>query len=62
MWANERNVVRIDGVELTAFVVQIADQQVNRIDCYPAAGDSIDMGEKLGMIRWEARSTCSSHT
>jgi len=52
VWANERNVVQIDGSELTAFVVQIADQQVNRIDCYPAEGDSIDIGEKLGMIRW----------
>lgn len=52
VWANERNVVRIDGSELTAFVVQIADQQVNRIDCYPVEGDSMDMGEKLGMIRW----------
>ncbi len=52
VWENERNVVRIDGKALTAFVVQIADQQVNRIDCYPAEGDSIAMGEKLGMIRW----------
>jgi phosphatidylserine decarboxylase len=52
VYANERNVVRIDGAELSAFVVQIADQQVNRIDCYPAEGDSIGKGEKLGMIRW----------
>lgn len=52
VWANERNVVRIDGVELSAFVVQIADQQVNKIDCYPAEGDSIAIGEKIGMIRW----------
>ena len=52
IYTNERNVVRIDGDELSAFVVQIADQQVNRIDCYPAEGDSIGKGEKLGMIRW----------
>ncbi|NNF64827.1 MAG: phosphatidylserine decarboxylase [Acidimicrobiia bacterium] len=52
VWTNERNVVRIDGDDLTAYVVQIADQQVNRIDCYPAEGDSIAMGDKLGMIRW----------
>ena len=52
VWSNERNVIRIDGEELTAFVVQIADQQVNRIDCYPAEGDALEMGEKLGMIRW----------
>ena len=33
IYANERNVIRIDGDDLTAFVVQIADQQVNKIDC-----------------------------
>lgn len=42
VWANERNAVRIDGVEHSAFVVQIADQQVNRIDCHTAEGDSIE--------------------
>ena len=52
VWANERNIVRIDGDDLTAFVVQIADQQVNRIDCYPDEGDALELGEKLGMIRW----------
>ena len=52
VWENERNVVRIEGEDLTAYVVQIADQQVNRIDCYPAEGDSIAIGDKLGMIRW----------
>lgn len=30
IYANERNVIRIDGTDLTTFVVQIADQQVNR--------------------------------
>jgi len=52
VWANERNIVRIDGEELSAFVVQIADQQVNRIDCYIDKGDEVAMGDKLGMIRW----------
>jgi phosphatidylserine decarboxylase len=52
VWANERNIVRIDGEELTAFVVQIADQQVNRIDCYVDEGDKVAIGDKLGMIRW----------
>ena len=52
VWANERNIVRIDGEDLTAFVVQIADQQVNRIDCYVDEGDEVAIGDKLGMIRW----------
>ena len=52
VWANERNIVRIEGEELTTFVVQIADQQVNRIDCYVDEGDEVTIGEKLGMIRW----------
>jgi phosphatidylserine decarboxylase len=52
VWANERNIVRIKGVDRTAFVVQIADQQVNRIDCYVDEGDEVAIGDKLGMIRW----------
>lgn len=52
VWANERNIVRIDGKDLSAFVVQIADQQVNRIDCYVDEGDEVAIGQKLGMIRW----------
>lgn len=52
VWANERNIVRIDGDDLSAFVVQIADQQVNRIDCYIDEGDEVATGDKLGMIRW----------
>ncbi len=52
VYENERNVVRIDGDDLTAFVVQIADQQVNRIDCYIETDDAVTKGEKIGMIRW----------
>ena len=52
VYTNERNVIRIDGEELSAFVVQIADQQVNRIDCYVAEGADVEIGEKVGMIRW----------
>jgi phosphatidylserine decarboxylase len=52
VYANERNVIRVDGAELSAFVVQIADQQVNKIDCYVKQGDSVAIGEKYGMIRW----------
>ena len=51
IYANERNVIRIDGDDLTAFVVQIADQQVNKIDCSVGVGDSVAAGDKIGMIR-----------
>lgn len=48
---NERNVIHIVGEEHQAFVVQIADQQVNKIDCYVRPGDEVNIGQKLGMIR-----------
>lgn len=48
---NERNVIRIDTTDRTVFVVQIADQQVNKIDCYVTEGDAVDIGERIGMIR-----------
>ena len=51
IYDNERNVIRIDGEDLTAYVVQIADQQVNKIDCYVTEGDPVRVGERIGMIR-----------
>lgn len=52
IYENERNVIRIEGDEMSALVVQIADQQVNRIDCYISEGDRVEIGQKIGMIRW----------
>ena len=51
IYENERNVIRIDGSDMSAFVVQIADQQVDMIDCYVGVGDRVEMGSKVGMIR-----------
>jgi phosphatidylserine decarboxylase len=51
IYDNERNVVRIDAADRTVFVVQIADQQVNKIDCYVSEGDTVDIGQRIGMIR-----------
>ena len=51
IYANERNVVHIVGPAVEAFVVQIADQQVNKIDCYVRPGDQVAIGQKIGMIR-----------
>jgi phosphatidylserine decarboxylase len=49
--ANERNIVHIAGHDRDAYVVQIADQQVNKIDCYVDPGDEVTVGQKIGMIR-----------
>lgn len=49
--ANERNIVHITGPDQDAYVVQIADQQVNKIDCYVQTGDQVAIGQKIGMIR-----------
>ena len=49
--ANERNIIHIRGRDQDAYVVQIADQQVNKIDCYVSSGDEVRAGEKIGMIR-----------
>ena len=48
--ANERNIVHIAGQNQDAHIVQIADQQVNRIDCYVRPGDRVVAGQKIGMI------------
>ena len=48
---NERNIIHIVGGDDEAYVVQIADQQVNKIDCYVGPGDKVTIGQKIGMIR-----------
>ena len=49
--ANERNIIHIRGRDRDAYVVQIADQQVNKIDSYVRPGDQVIAGQKIGMIR-----------
>ena len=48
---NERNIIHVQGERQDAYVVQIADQQVNKIDSYVDPGDDVAMGQKIGMIR-----------
>lgn len=48
---NERNVVRIVNDDFELYVVQIADKWVNKIDCYVKTGESVEAGQKIGMIR-----------
>jgi phosphatidylserine decarboxylase len=47
---NARNTVVIDG-DMPVAVVQIADRYVRTIDCYVREGDSIERGQRIGMIR-----------
>jgi phosphatidylserine decarboxylase len=49
--ANERNIIHIRGQDQDAYVVQMADQQVNKIDCSVRPGDTVAAGQKIGMIR-----------
>jgi phosphatidylserine decarboxylase len=51
IFENERNIIHVTGEDQEAYVVQIADQQVNKIDCYVQVGDEVTIGQKLGMIR-----------
>ncbi len=47
---NARNTIAIDG-EVPVVVVQIADRYVNECDSFVAAGQNVDAGQKIGMIR-----------
>jgi phosphatidylserine decarboxylase len=47
---NARNTIAIDG-EVPAVVVQIADRYVKECDAYVNAGEQIEIGQKIGMIR-----------
>lgn len=48
---NERNTVHISGA-VDVIVVQIADIYVNRIECRVNKGESVDAGQRIGMIRF----------
>lgn len=52
---NERNalIIEKDGVRIA--VVQIAGVIARRIVCYLSEGDSVGMGERLGLIRFGSR-------
>lgn len=46
---NERNTILIDG-DLPVWVVQIADEYVNKIDCWIGEGDTVHKGQRFGRI------------
>jgi phosphatidylserine decarboxylase precursor-related protein len=47
---NARNTLVIDG-ELSAAVVQIADRYVSEVDCFVREGETVERGQRIGMIR-----------
>lgn len=52
---NERNGVVIDGPHGPVAAVQIAGLVARRIVCWVEAGDSIGVGERVGLIRFGSR-------
>lgn len=47
---NERNIVVIDG-DIRTVTVQIAGTVARRIDCYVGEGQTLDRGDKIGIIK-----------
>jgi len=55
---NERCVIRLQGETARVTVVQIAGIAARRIVCRVGAGDKIEAGERIGMIRFGSRTDC----
>jgi phosphatidylserine decarboxylase len=47
---NARNTVVIAG-DFPVVVIQMADRFVNQVDCFVAAGQEVEKGERIGLIR-----------
>lgn len=54
---NERCAIRIQG-DARVTVVQVAGVVARRIVCRVAAGDKLDAGQRIGMIRFGSRTDC----
>jgi phosphatidylserine decarboxylase len=55
---NERCTIRIQGDAARVTVVQIAGVVARRIVCRVAAGQKLEAGERIGMIRFGSRTDC----
>jgi phosphatidylserine decarboxylase len=55
---NERCTIRIQGDQARVTVVQIAGVVARRIVCRVAAGQKLEAGERIGMIRFGSRTDC----
>jgi phosphatidylserine decarboxylase len=47
---NARNTIVFEG-DLSVAMVQIADRYVRQVDCFVHAGDTVERGQRVGMIR-----------
>jgi len=47
---NARNTIVFEG-DLSVAMVQIADRYVNQVDCFVRPGDTVERGQRVGMIR-----------
>lgn len=52
---NEQNALTIRGEEMTVVVKQIAGVLARRIVCWKRAGDRVEMGERIGLIKFGSR-------
>lgn len=52
---NERNSLTIDGDGFTVVCTQIAGILARRIVCWKKAGDSLEAGERFGLIKFSSR-------
>jgi phosphatidylserine decarboxylase len=52
---NEQNALTIRGEELTVVCKQIAGVLARRIICWKRAGDTVALGERIGLIKFSSR-------
>ena len=52
---NERNAVTIEGERMTVVCTQIVGILARRIVCWRKAGDTVEIGEKYGLIKFGSR-------
>lgn len=53
--SNERNAMTIEGEKMTVVCTQIVGILARRIVCWSKAGDTLDIGEKYGLIKFGSR-------
>ena len=56
---NEQNALTIRGEEVTVVCKQIAGILARRIICWKRAGDSVALGERIGLIKFSSRTDLS---
>jgi phosphatidylserine decarboxylase len=52
---NERNAITIKGEKMTVVCTQIVGILARRIVCWRSAGESVELGEKYGLIKFGSR-------